>query len=736
LSSVFSMPRFRKELPEKYYLDHFNEFVGFISQQCAHLLDKEHQEFVSCYQQLSHDSQCMFVRVVNRQSRFINLNKMIYQEINDGPHQLLILENAGLLSKLSLNNVNAWLQELTKLQLLDIFSQLGVGSVNVGNVNVIKVNKNAAKSILFEQLTQSYSNNQCLSSELAQQYLTKSFEHCLAYLLFLFFGDTDSGLDKFSMRDLGVLKTRANSPKPNARFDNLEQAQIVFYYSFKLEQLKRNELDIKEYAATNLGITKYPEPSINCSQSKQLKGEYFYLLGKQLLSEHPTSALEYLSASTHHKAQEKWLRELYKRGEKDRVKGKLEDIIDNSLDDTLLLFAEDFYERKFHQVKLSKLTQKLREDSHHLVIDEIHKDQVEKGVKYYYQNLGAIALRTENRLFNALFGLAFWHELFNQHADSIATEFDRRPKVVRENTIYEVLGEAIERRLLMFSEPQNAIAYLTKIAAQYYGQPNGMFRWNTQIIQIISMFLKAAQTQAVIAHLRAMAQNYQGLNDGYPDLMIIENGQLRFEEVKAPGDSIRANQFVSMNALQCAGFDVQICRVQWFVDPLQPYVVVDVETTGGKQPQHRITEIGAVKMINGEIVDTWSSLINPQKHISKFITKFTGISNSMVKDAPLFSEVADSLNGFMQNCIFVAHNVNFDYGFFKQEYQRIGRNFTMPKLCTVRETRKYFPGLKSYSLGNLCDNFDIPLESHHRALCDAEAAAELLKMILKKKVNM
>jgi DNA polymerase-3 subunit epsilon len=420
-------------------------------------------------------------------------------------------------------------------------------------------------------------------------------------------------------------------------------------------------------------------------------------------------------------------------GEKDRVKTELENIIDNSLDDTLLLFAEDFYERKFHQVKVSKITQKLRNDSYKLVIDEIHKDQVEKGVKYYYQNLGATALRTENRLFNALFGLTFWQELFNQQVDSIATEFDRRPKVVKENTIYEMLAEAIEQRLLMFSKPQNAIAYLTKIAAQYYGQPNGMFRWNTQIIQIISIFLNAAPSESVVVHLRAMAQNYHGLNDGYPDLMIIENGELRFEEVKAPGDSIRPNQYVSMNALQYAGFDVRICRVKWFVDPMQTYVVVDVETTGGRQPQHRITEIGAVKMINGEIVDTWSSLINPQRHISKFITKFTGISNDMVKDAPLFSEVADSLSEFMQNCVFVAHNVNFDYGFFKQEYQRIDRYFKMPKLCTVRETRKYFPGLKSYSLGNLCATFEIPLESHHRALCDAEAAAALLKMILNKK---
>lgn len=719
------MPMFRKELPEKYYLAHFNEFVSFITEQCAHLLEQVHQDFVQCYLQLDHDAQCMFVRVINRQSRFVNLSKMSYQEINDCSGQLLVLENAGLLRRLDSNDINDWLQELTKTQLLDILNQYEIKTI-----------KSAAKPVLFDVLKQSCSTNQCLSSQLTRQFLVKNFEHCLAYLLFLFFGNTNSGLDKFSMRDLGVLKTRTDNQEPSARFDNLQQAQAVFYYSFKLGQLKRNELDIQQYILNNSTITKQPDGIVNCAQSNQLKNEYFYLLGKQLLVEQHTLALEYLSASSHPKAQEKWLRELYKLGQKDRVKTELERIIDNSLDDALLLYAEDFYQRKFHQVKVSKLTQKLRDDSYQLAIDQIHKDQVEKGVKQHYQALGANAFRTENRLFNALFGLTFWQELFHHHADSIATEFDRRPKVVKDNTIYRELEQVIEQRLLIFSKPQSAIAYLTKMATQSYGQPNGMFRWNPQIIQIISMFLNASPAQAVVSHLRAMAQNYQGLNDGYPDLMIIENGQLRFEEVKAPGDAIRPNQFVTMNALQDAGFDVRICKVEWVVDPMQPYVVVDVETTGGKQPQHRITEIGAVKIINGEIVDSWSSLINPQRHISQFITKLTGISNEMVIDAPLFSEVADSLSGFMQNCVFVAHNVNFDYGFFKQEYQRLERNFSMPKLCTVREMRKHFPGLKSYSLGSLCATFDISLEHHHRALCDAEAAAELLKMVNQQKIAM
>ncbi|MEP1385484.1 MAG: exonuclease domain-containing protein [Paraglaciecola sp.] len=718
------MFRKNKALPEKYYLDHFNEIIHFVTHECLHLLDEGNQSFIQSYQALPHGAQCMFVRVVNRQSRFIKLDKMIYQEIEDCPLQLQTLADKGFLGKVTPGDIQDWLQELTKEQLIELLC--------CHHSEVVK--KSANKQKVLEQVNQLCSINQCLTSKLVSQFLVKNVDDCLAYLLFLFFGDSTSGLNKFSMRDLGVLRTRTKDTKACARFHSLEQAKSVFYYSAKLEELKRNELDIKEYALHSQGVAAHPVVADNCRQSAKLRDDYFYLLGKQLLSIDHSLSLEYLSASCCHKAQEKWLRELYKTGEKEKVKAHLERLIDHSLDDALLLFAEDFYLRKYHQSKISKLTQKLREESINLVIDELYKDKVEMGVKQYYQRQGAIVFRTENRLFNALFGLTFWQELFNFQAGSIATEFDRRPKVVKENSIYQALSEAIEQRLLIFSTPQNAIVYLTKMATQYYGQPNGMFRWNSKMMEIISIFLNAAPLEGVVEHLRAMAKNYQGLKDGYPDLMIIEHGKLRFEEVKAPGDAIRPNQFVSINALQAAGFEVGICRVTWSVDPMQPYVVVDIETTGGKHPQHRITEIAAVKMVNGEVVDTWTSLINPERHISKFITKLTGINNTMVKGAPLFCEVADTFADFVQGCIFVAHNVNFDYGFIKQEYQRIDRKFSMPKLCTVRESRKYLPGLKSYSLANLCEHFEIPLVNHHRALCDAQATAQILNLVNECKV--
>jgi DNA polymerase-3 subunit epsilon len=160
--------------------------------------------------------------------------------------------------------------------------------------------------------------------------------------------------------------------------------------------------------------------------------------------------------------------------------------------------------------------------------------------------------------------------------------------------------------------------------------------------------------------------------------------------------------------------------------------VVDIETTGGNNSYNRITEIGMVKLIAGEEVARYQTLINPQRRIPSNITRLTGISDEMVADAPVFEQVADDIATFTEDAVFVAHNVNFDYGFIKQEFARLEQVYRRPKMCTVREMRRTYPGLPSYSLANLTRHFEITMERHHRALSDAKAAAELLKLAFEK----
>lgn len=162
----------------------------------------------------------------------------------------------------------------------------------------------------------------------------------------------------------------------------------------------------------------------------------------------------------------------------------------------------------------------------------------------------------------------------------------------------------------------------------------------------------------------------------------------------------------------------------------RPYAIIDVETTGGDPKRDRITEIAIMLFDGQQLIDSFTSLVNPNMAISPYITRMTGIDNDMVKDAPQFYEIAKSVVEITQGAVFVAHNVRFDYSFIQKEFRQLGYTFTRPQLCTVKLSRRVIPGLPSYSLGNLCQELQITNERPHRAWADAEATTALLKLLL------
>lgn len=166
------------------------------------------------------------------------------------------------------------------------------------------------------------------------------------------------------------------------------------------------------------------------------------------------------------------------------------------------------------------------------------------------------------------------------------------------------------------------------------------------------------------------------------------------------------------------------------------YAIIDIETTGGNPDRNKITEIAIILHDGNNVVDEFSTLINPECSIPYQITQITGITNDMVKDAPPFYEVAKKIVEMTEGAVFVAHNVNFDYGFIRAAFRDLGFPYTRKTLCTVRMSRVAFPGFKSYSLGNLCSSLGITLNNRHRALGDAKATAILFDQILKSNSNI
>ncbi len=161
---------------------------------------------------------------------------------------------------------------------------------------------------------------------------------------------------------------------------------------------------------------------------------------------------------------------------------------------------------------------------------------------------------------------------------------------------------------------------------------------------------------------------------------------------------------------------------------MRDYTCVDIETTG-ISPQHaQIIEIGALKVRDGKVVDTFSQLIDPGVNVPEEITALTGITTEMVEGQPTIDEVLPDFIVFAGDDLLLGHNVRFDYSFLKQNAMNLNLEFAKSGMDTLRIARAKCPDLQSRSLDFLCEHFCIDDENHHRAFNDAKVTSELYLM--------
>ncbi|MFA6017031.1 MAG: exonuclease domain-containing protein [Patescibacteria group bacterium] len=160
-------------------------------------------------------------------------------------------------------------------------------------------------------------------------------------------------------------------------------------------------------------------------------------------------------------------------------------------------------------------------------------------------------------------------------------------------------------------------------------------------------------------------------------------------------------------------------------------VIIDVETTGISPLYERVIELAMIRISKNKIVDKFTTLINPQKQISPFISSFTGITNEELEDAPIFEDIKDRIIEMLAGAVFVAHNVRFDYSFIKTELKRIGVNYKAKTFCTVRLSRRLYPEHRSHSLESVIARFNFKFINRHRAYDDAFVLWQFLQKIKK-----
>jgi len=709
--------RRKRPLPTFYYHDHFVEMLDFVATHYAHVLLDEHAAFIREFRELSREEQCLYVRLVNRKGIVFATRKLRYPELGELEPLLRALRENGWIATPGVEHFDDVVGFLTRTE---IYSEL--------LPRFTGLSRSYKKTELLEFVRENVSASDFMRDLRTDRLFVQERVDAARYLLFLYFGRVQDGLAKFTMRDLGLVRTQQSQESYEPRFSDRCEAMESYYYATRLHDLKSR----KSHSA--LAAESNDWPSANFARSAALRNELAYRLGREAEKDDAADqAIRLYEHGDSAKCSERLIRLLLSAGRKDEAQAYLQRCIDDPRSDEEWLTARDIFERKFEKKRTSMVTDVLRAAAT-IDIDESQSGSPENAAIGYFEARGQKAFRTENLLWRTFFGLLFWDELYANPEAATHSPFELLPSALSNGSFYETHSERIESRLSgIAADPKTVRHALLQTSAQHYGTPNGLFRWRRSMNDALFTLIEHGDGESIAAILRRFCREYEDSRYGYPDLMIIDDQGVRFVEIKTDVDQLRRNQLTRIRQLREAGFRADVVRVRWVLDPEQVYVVVDVETTGGRADGHRVTEIGAVKVKHGQMVDRFQTLLNPQRRIPGNITRLTGITPAMVADAPYFADIADDFETFLDGAIFVAHNVEFDYGFIAREFERIGRSFRYPRLCTCSSMRKLYPGQASYSLAALCSNFGVSLTQHHRALCDAEAAAELLLLINEKR---
>ncbi|MEO1201437.1 MAG: exonuclease domain-containing protein [Pseudomonadota bacterium] len=713
-----------RDLPTFYYHGHFVEMLTFVREHYAHVLDESQQRFIDDFSALGRDAQCLYVRLVNRKGRLFSAKNLRYPELGRTRPLLEELHAAGFVRAPEARHFDDLLRHLKRATLYDLLSARFAGlpkSIRKGDLVTFALTHCEAESFVHD----------VRASNAGSVLFTQARTDPVTFLCFLYFGRAQDGLSQFTMRDLGLVRVNGARHAFEARFAERDEALEHFAFAKLLKRVEtreRHELLTLVREAPEWPAPEWPAAAALRDQLVERLGRKLEKLGDGDL------ALDIYRRGESSTATERLVRMLLTAGRRDEAQSYLESLMAEPRNDEEKLFAHDLYARKFEKKRTSTLTDTLRA-AETIDIDESLSGAPERAAAQYFEAHGARAFRVENALWRTLFGLTFWDLLVDTDGAAVNSPFEFLPAALVDGQFAATHADAIEECLAELDDRAAFARSLLKISTARYGTPNGIFRWRRGVLDALFEFVAAAPPDGVRSILLNFCRDYQGSRYGYPDLLLIEQGRPRFVEIKTDGDCLRRNQMLRLEQLRNAGFDADVVRIRWTLDPKQVYVVVDVETTGGKGANHRVTEIGAVKVQGGQVIDRFSTLLNPQRTIPPGITRLTGISEAMVRSAPYFVDIADDFEAFMGDAIFVAHNVEFDYRFISAEFKRLGRSFRHAKLCTCASMRKLYPGHRSYSLNALCAAYDIPLKNHHRALCDAEAAAELLLLVNEKRAS-
>ncbi|MDH5607839.1 MAG: VRR-NUC domain-containing protein [Cyclobacteriaceae bacterium] len=535
----------RVVLPEKYYHTYFLDMIRHIKRYSPHLLDIPDEDFMSHFLSLSEDAQCLFIRLSNRKGPFFRADKLAYAEINI-PKALVELLREGFASE-DPDEDPALLYLFTKQELAMLYPEIHIPG-------------SAKKEVWIEHLSETHFLERLITSFHLVK-IEKQDE--LEYLKLLFFGHYKGQMTDFVIRDVGHVRIETVDAAQFTPWFQTRGEAMAMYDICRLRELLNKALQL--LPANQLTEWLRPVDFDRFGQwesSRKICDKLLSHIARQLERENQLEdALFFYRKAVGAPARERQVRLLSQLGRSAEAIELANTLLSDYQNASERIFATDFLGQSGSRIKKST-THKIKR-AQVLELTRRESLRVEQQVLAYYLNLGYSGTHSENAIWNNLFGLLFWEELFDASYDSFHSPLQRMASDVRHRSFFLQREAALKEKIKNYDTADLLAAKITSTFHQKNGIHQPMVQWHPEGLTHLQALVRLVPSEALFDILLEMAKNLKDNASGFPDLFVWKKNSYQFIEVKSPNDQLSEQQLFWIDFMQERKMNTSILRVSY-----------------------------------------------------------------------------------------------------------------------------------------------------------------------------
>lgn len=549
-------------LKPTYYWDYFNYITVYIQKHYQNLLSDSEKLFLSHFQSLSFDGQCLFIRLASRRTTWFRVETLVYPEIVSMENALSDLIQNGFLKAFSQED----LEHLPML--LNTFNKQECLQLSNSHLAQIKGLKSLKKDVLVHTILENISAKelwneiQKLSNCIIQPLQLTTY----SFLQFLFFGSRNKDLTDFVVRDLGhrtfvEMEEQYFVPYFNSRKEAVEKWNISVWRQWLYEMMPQEnstEMIFHSWKNEILPLKDSLSELATYSFEKTLFEVARFLERKNELEK----ALEVYQQSLQSNVIERIVRIYQKNKNWDEAIYWARLGLELSLNPKEIHFFTDFLDKLESKKSIKKVTKSLKE-AEKIPISIHWKSNVEQGVIDYFQSKGYYAAFSENRVWKNLVGLWFWDIIFDSKDLAYHHPFQSAPShYAKEDFLLNKKNEFL-KLLSKIDNKSELLSHLQSQAKNNYSKINPLVDWFTIDFELIEKVIAALSKEAILAVVNQIWMNLSTHSKGFPDLFVQKGEEYIFIEVKSPNDHLSAIQYFWHDFFKQVGIEFKLIRVEW-----------------------------------------------------------------------------------------------------------------------------------------------------------------------------